>query len=123
MSREHEEQFDPRTQQAIEEIRGLISERYPGTHFRLARGDDEPTNIHLITTVDLDDPGEVSDLVSERLVELQVDERIPLYVIPIRTPERIVKELQAERRPGRKIRRIISAGPELTVGPQEGGAA
>lgn len=56
-------------------------------------------------------------------MELPVDERIPLYVIPVRTPERILKEPQVERRPERKLRRIISAGPNMVVEPQEGGAA
>ncbi|MPZ16095.1 MAG: hypothetical protein GEU73_17030 [Chloroflexi bacterium] len=103
------EHFDPRMQRAIEEIRGVIEQHYPGARFEITRGHDEPVNVHLVTTVDLDDPDEVSDLVDDRLVELQVEERIPLYVIPVRTPERILASLKAERRPERTVRRIISA--------------
>lgn len=109
MSLEHDEHLDPRTQQAIEEVRGVIEQHYPGAQFQVTRGHDEPVNVHLVTTVDLDDPDEVLDLVNDRLVELQVEERIPLYVIPVRTPERILASLQAERRPERSVHRIISA--------------
>ena len=44
---------------------------------------------HITTTVDLDDPDEVVDLVIERMLELQIDEGLPVYVIPIRTAERV----------------------------------
>lgn len=104
------EHLDLGIRQAIEEIRGIIEQRYPGAEFEITRGHDEPENIHLMTTVDLDDPDEVSDLVDDRLVELQVDERIPLYVIPVRTPERIRASLREELRPERNVRRIMSAG-------------
>jgi hypothetical protein len=42
----------------------------------------------LLAVADVDDPDEVGDLVVERVVALQVDEGIPLHVIPLRTPER-----------------------------------
>lgn len=109
MSLEHDEHLDPRTQLAIDEVCGVIQQHYPGAQFQITRGHDEPVNVHLVTTVDLDDPDEVLDRVNDRLVELQVDERIALYVIPVRPPERILASLQAERRPERTVRRIISA--------------
>lgn len=109
MSKEHVEGLDPRTQGALDELRRVIEERYPGAQFDVAFGHDEPKNVHLMTAVDLDDPDEVLDLVIDRLVELQVEERIPVYVIPLRTPERRLAALRAEQRPERTVRRIISA--------------
>jgi hypothetical protein len=79
-----------RVQTAIDEIRRTILQRYPTAQFAVERGHDEPENVHLVTTLDLDDPDEVIDLVLDRLLELQVEERIPLYLIPVRTPERIL---------------------------------
>ena len=43
--------LDPRMQQAIEEIRGIIAQHYPGAQFEITRGHDEPVNVHLVTTV------------------------------------------------------------------------
>jgi hypothetical protein len=37
------------------------------------------------------------DLVIDRMLELTIDEGVPVYVIPIRTPERIAKLRQEER--------------------------
>jgi hypothetical protein len=45
--------------------------------------------VHLTTIVDLDDPDEVLDLVINRMMELQVEDKLPVYVIPVRTPERV----------------------------------
>ena len=41
-----------------------------------------------MTSVDVDDPEDLLNLVRERLLDLQIDERMPLYVIPLRTRER-----------------------------------
>lgn len=90
------ESFDRRTQNALAELMSLIRSKYPDAEFDVSTGHDDPENIHLITTVDLDDPDEVSDLVADRLIELQVEDRIPVYVIPVRTPARILAELQAK---------------------------
>lgn len=112
MSQEHAERLDPRVQRALDELRSTIQERYPTAGFSVSRGHDEPENIHLIATVDLEDPDEVGDLVSDRLIELQVEERIPVYVIPVRTPERILAELQTEagKRPQRRERALPLLG-------------
>jgi hypothetical protein len=47
-----------------------------------------------VTTVDIADTDEVIDLVGDRLVELQVEEGLPLYMTPLRPIERVVAELQ-----------------------------
>jgi hypothetical protein len=44
---------------------------------------------HITIVVELDDRDEVTDLVMDRILELQLEQGIPLYVIPIRTPQRV----------------------------------
>jgi|SRR5579883_1237296 hypothetical protein len=78
---------DPRMAAAVEELRALISARYPGSTYELAAGDD-PEGLYLTVIVDADDPDEVVDLFVDRLLKLQIDERLPLYVVPIRTAQR-----------------------------------
>src|SRR6266705_3363787 len=109
MSSEYGKTLDARIQSALDELRSVIAERYPSATFRIARDSEEPENVDLLTTVDLEDPDEVLDLVIERLVELQVDERIPVHVIPIRTPERILADLSAHPRPTRRLHRTVSS--------------
>jgi hypothetical protein len=78
---------DPRLASAVDELKGVIAAQHPESTFALAAGDD-PEGLYLTATVDVDDPDTVVDSFIDRLVTLQVDEGLPLYVIPIRTPER-----------------------------------
>jgi hypothetical protein len=99
--------LDERTQAAVAELQSTIAHHYPTATFSVSRGHDEPENVHLNVVVDVDDTDEVLDLVIDRVVELQVDERIPVHVIPVRTPERILAALKAHadadgRRPPRE---------------------
>jgi hypothetical protein len=77
----------PRMRAAIAELQDLIRAHYPNATFELAIGDD-PDGVYLIATVDRDDPEEVMDVVVDRLLQLQNDEGVPLFVVPLRTPER-----------------------------------
>src|SRR5437773_2275676 len=100
MNREHQEALNglnPRVRHAVQELLGQIGTSFPGTTFRVSRGHDDPENIHLTAIVDLEDPEQVLDLVDERLDRLQVDKGIPVYVIPIRTPERVLAAMQEQR--------------------------
>lgn len=101
--------LDEPTRQAIQEVQSIIAARYPTTTFELAHATDDPRSIHLLAIADVDDVDEVGDLVVDRLVALQVDEGIPLHVIPLRTPERIQAEREEHRsrpalRPTRSVR-------------------
>jgi hypothetical protein len=87
---------DPRIQAAIAEFTHLISEHFPSATYAVSVGDD-PVGVYLDVTVDVDDPDEVVDLIINRLVTLQVDEELPFYVIPIRTPERVAAALERDR--------------------------
>ena len=82
--------------------------RDPETAFTVAVGED-PEGVHLTATVDLDHPDEVMDLVVNRLLELQIDEALPVYLIPIRIPGRVAAMLaeQAVRYPSPGPTRIL----------------
>ncbi len=91
MSSTYVQQLDATRQAAVRELTGLIKERYPSASFDIGPGEEDPELTHITTVVDLDDPDEVTDLVIERMLALQLDEGVPVYVIPIRTPERVAK--------------------------------
>jgi hypothetical protein len=106
MSQESDYGLDPRMQGAVDEVRAIIRQRYPEASFSVSRGIDEPEQIHLTTAVDIDDPDDVLNLVLDRLLQLEIDEGIPLYLIPIRTPERTLADLEGRTRPHRHLARI-----------------
>ena len=54
----------------------------------------DPEGVYLVTTVDIADTDEVIAVVGDRLVELQVDEGLPLYVTPLRPIDRVIAELR-----------------------------
>jgi hypothetical protein len=96
--------LDERTQRAVQELEGTIRQHYPTATFELSGAVDDPASIHLITTVDVDDPDEVGDLVIDRVVELQAEEGIPLHVIPVRPLKCVLAELKT--RPARPYSRL-----------------
>src|SRR6266516_7980161 len=80
-------------EKAINELKGAITERFTQASFVVEEGFD-PKGIYLVTTVDIADTDEVIDVVGDRLVELQVDEGLPIYVTPLRPLKRVVAELR-----------------------------
>jgi hypothetical protein len=82
-----------RIKEALDELKGLITARFPQATFIVEEGFD-PEGVYLITTVDIADTDEVFDVVGDRLVELQVDESLPVYVTLLRPIERVVAELR-----------------------------
>lgn len=97
MSKEYMHSLDPQRQQAIAELTELVKQHYPTTSFEIGPSEDDPDVTHITATVDIDDPDEVVDLVIDRMLELQIDEGVPVYVIPIRTPERVAALRQHQR--------------------------
>ena len=89
---------DPRTQDAIEEIQGVIAKHYPTASLSVDPGFD-PDGTYITATVDVDDTDDIYDLVIHRLGQLQVDEGLPLYLSVVQTPERL-ERLLAEHRAG-----------------------
>jgi hypothetical protein len=84
---------DVRIQSALVELQEMIRSHYPAAKFVVDEGDD-PDGVYLTATVDLDDPDEVMDVIVDRLLEIEIDEGLPIYVIPSRTPERIAEHLR-----------------------------
>lgn len=72
---------DPRMKAAIEEMKSRILQAYPGTNIDVEEGDD-PQGIYLWANVDPEDSVDLMDLIIGRVVDLQVDEGLPLYVVP-----------------------------------------
>jgi hypothetical protein len=95
----------PRLEEAIAEMKDRITRQYPTTTFEQYQGED-PVGIYLIAIVDTDDLEEVAELFTSRLVDLQVDEGLPLFVIPEPTPERNAA-IVAEQEAARKARRYF----------------
>ncbi len=89
-----EAENDPRMQAALEELRGLIRASYPTVTFATKHG-YEPVGIRLIATIDEDDIDDAHDLFIDRLVDMQVEEELPLYVFVEQPLERA---LAAHRR-------------------------
>jgi hypothetical protein len=83
----------PRMEEAVHELKRLITARFPQAVFVVEKGVD-PKGIYLVTTVDIADTDEVIAVVGDRLVELQVDEGLPVYVTPLRPTERVIAQLR-----------------------------
>lgn len=81
---------DVRIQDALNELERLIKTAFPTVTFRTYRGED-PEGTYLEAMVDVDDTHNVMDVYIDRLVDLQVEEKIPVYVIPVRPPERVAQ--------------------------------
>src|SRR5215471_15710358 len=93
MNQERPIPLTPTMEKAVSELKGKISERFPQASFVVEEGFD-PKGIYLVTTVDIADTDEVFDIVGDRLLELQVDEGLPLYVTSLRPIERVIAELR-----------------------------
>ena len=77
---------NPRLRAAVSELQHMITKQYPEASFDVVQGDD-PEGTYIWTAVDRDDPDSVLDVVIDRMLELQVEEQVPVHVIPIRTLE------------------------------------
>jgi len=90
--------LDPRRQQVVAELEHTILARYPAATFTLRAGIDEPDATYLTTIVDIEDPDEVLTLVLDRLLELQIEEQLPVYVLPVHPPARVAATMQQVQR-------------------------
>ncbi len=85
--------WDRKMLDAIAEIQRLISRSFPGTGYIQSLQDD-PFGMRMVATVDTDDLDAVVDCFIDRLLSMQVDEGIPLYVVPIRRDKQRVTHSQ-----------------------------
>ena len=79
---------NPRITQAVEELTALILSRYPNADLTVDEG-EEPDGAYITAAVDVEDPDEVTGLVIDRTLALQIDEQVPVYVVPIRSAGQI----------------------------------
>jgi len=82
----------PGMREAVDEIEGSIRAVHPRASFALASGED-PDGLYVSAVVEIDDLDTVVDLFVDRLVELQVEAGLPLYVVPVRPPQQVTVEL------------------------------
>lgn len=82
---------DPRLVSAAAQLRAMIAARYPDATFEVTDGDDPP-GLYLVPTVDVDDTDDVTAVIADRLLDLQVDEGLPIYVFPVRPLARVLAE-------------------------------
>jgi hypothetical protein len=85
--------LSPAMEKAVNELKGTISQRFAQASFVVEEGSD-PKGIYLVTTVDIADTDEVMDVIGDRLVELQVDAGLPIYVTLLRPIQRVLAELR-----------------------------
>ena len=77
----------PRLEPVIAELQQQVTGRFPDARFEVFEG-EEPRGTYLRAVVDVEDIDEVVDLVIDRLLDLQVEEGLPLYFVAIRPPVR-----------------------------------
>lgn len=98
MTRSYDELIiDPRMQAAIAELQGLILSHFPGTTFTVGEAED-PEGVYMRAIVDVEDSDEVTDVFLDRLVDLQIEENLPIYVVTVRTPERVAAAWEQAKR-------------------------
>ena len=95
MSTEHLRGLNPRMEHALAELKDMVLRRYPAATFEVAPAQDEDEAMHLIAAVDMEDPDEVLDVVIDRVLQLQIEEGLPVHVIPVRPLERELQELRS----------------------------
>jgi hypothetical protein len=94
MSAERATSLAERAAPAIGDLKAIIGRHYPGTVFVVAHGDD-PEGIYLKAIVDVDDVDGVLDQeVLDRLFDLQVEQELPLYLIPLQPTHRVLAAME-----------------------------
>ena len=88
---------DLRMNRALNELADIVRRAHPDATFEVVPAQDDPDIVHLLARVDVEDPDVVADLVMDRMLDLQVEDGLPVYVIPLRTPERIAALREAQK--------------------------
>lgn len=105
MTRVHERLALPEpVQRAVIELIDAMRQQYPTAQFEVRRGTEDPEETFIMVTVDLEDPDEILAPILDRLLTMQLDDGLPIYVIPMHTRRRIAetRERIAALRPHRE---------------------
>ena len=106
---QHTPVFDAdRIQGAIETLRGLIAAAYPEATFTVFEHDDPP-GTYLRATVDVEDTDDVFAIVVDRLLDMQVEEGLPVYV-SVMPPRWRIEAMHEEHMRKRAERERATAG-------------
>lgn len=97
-----------RIHEALETLRDLIAADYPDAVFSVFEHDDPP-GTYLRAVVDVDDTDEVRESYLGRLIDMQVDEALPVYVA-VRPPRWRIEEMYEEHMRSRAERERTTAG-------------
>ena len=103
MSPDRVELTDPRVGAAVEELKQVITARYPDATFDVYQGED-PEGVYLRATVDVEDSSDALSPALDKLYELGVEQELPIYVVTSQPLERVAAQLKAratEPRPTR----------------------
>jgi hypothetical protein len=93
MSQERLDRSNLQMQRALRELEEQIRRRYPEVIFEVTDGED-PTGIYLEAIVDAEDLDEVLDQdMLDRLFDIQVEQGLPISVLPLWPAQRVAKEL------------------------------
>ena len=90
----HIDMTSPRLIEASTELETLIQKAYPSASFSRLWLDD-PEGMHLRVIVPVDNPEEIFDLVCDRLLHFQIEEALPLYLVPVRPAGEVLKQLHS----------------------------
>ena len=97
---------DPNIERAVNELEQLVRGGFPDATFQVSDGED-PDGTYLRATVDVPDTDAVMDLVIDRLVELQVEEHLPLYFVALRPRGRVIADLKGHPLLSSRRRRVM----------------
>jgi hypothetical protein len=75
-------------QRPLAAVERLIHGVYPATTFQAVPGDD-PAGTYVLATIDVEDVETVIDVYIDRLLVLQIDAGLPMYVVPMRPLARV----------------------------------
>lgn len=78
-----------RIKEALQELQNIIKKKYPNAIFSIGRGREWGSyTLEVIVDIDVDDTDKVFDLVVSRLVDMQVEKKLPVSVHVQSTPEK-----------------------------------
>ncbi|MGH2589071.1 MAG: hypothetical protein ACRDJE_29455 [Dehalococcoidia bacterium] len=89
---------DARIEAALATLQELIRGSYPDATFSVFEGED-PDGTYLRATVDIDDADEVMDIIVDTLYELQVEQGLPVYVVPVQPLARVADQVRERSTP------------------------
>ena len=89
---------EPAVKLALAEIEEAISALFPEAVIEVGPSYD-PWGVYVRVTADVEDPDEVTDAIGDRLLDIQVERRLPIWVVAVCPIEREIADLDARSRP------------------------